>query len=376
MKYFFSFQKALFLISFPTLLQAQIKENPSNSENSLLQSRKHKIGFFFVGNYNYGLSKNTDASGKYKPDAESNNDFSLRYARLNGTFHLNPKWQANFLFNLADFKHNNLKYRVLEIASVTYKHSPYLNLRFGQFRPYFGVENTYIAQNQKSDYRTNSYLLMGASHWQSFQIGASLYGEIHLGSIPLKYYFNAYNGNGKNKPADDDAYKNFSTRLEYEVLKGFTLGANYATTKYKGKPTRVFTFDLQTEHQLAKQLKFITESQYAKGHNMKEIKNQGVDKSTVDNYQFQNWYVTSLFHYDTQQDFLKALEFSYRYEDVNAIQKLNNHQITHTPFLSFLFEENNSLKASVGAKFNRYKSKNMNFTPNEDSFIFQLQFNY
>jgi hypothetical protein len=99
---------------------------------------------------------------------------------------------------IADFK-NDPKSRVLENAYLKYTFNPKLALTVGQFRPWFGIEETYPIDIIKSLDWSNQYTEFGKLGWTSFQIGMSATGQLQLGEIPFQYAVSVVNGNGKTR---------------------------------------------------------------------------------------------------------------------------------------------------------------------------------
>ncbi len=78
----------------------------------------------------------------------------------------------------------------------------------------------------------------GNNGWQSFQIGAAVFGSLSDLKIPLKYYYSFVNGNGKNQVADSDNAKHHMFRLEYKLGKYLNLGGNVGFRVGMGNPLR------------------------------------------------------------------------------------------------------------------------------------------
>lgn len=345
------------------------KENFKPEEN---------LGFLFIGGYAFGIDDKTSGKGTYIPVNEklASSNFYLKYARIKGTFKISPKVQANLLLNLADFKNKEISKKILEIASVTYKHSKELNMRIGQFRPYFGIENTYGVTKHKSYGWGENYKLLGKSNWQSFQIGASVYGDLSEQNVPLKYYLNVYNGNGKNSEIDNDSNKTFSSRLTLTAIPNVEIGANYATTNYKGENVKAIAFDFLTKHKLINKLKLNTEFSYAYGNNLRDVTKAKVTGKNIDNYKFVGWFFTPQLIYDVNSKDIKSLEFSCRYESIYDNLEINKNLFTGiSPMISLNLS--NNLKTSLVGVFNRYDKNNIAEEKVDTSYMMiQLKFDY
>lgn len=341
--------------------------------------KNNSFNFVLIGGYSAALSDSTDSNGGYValPKDYSNNGFYLRYARFSGKFAVTPRIEAEFLVNLADFKASNVSTRVLESASATYKLNPFFNFRIGQFRPYYGIENLYAVQFQKSYYRSNTYLLMSNCNWQSFQQGASVYGSLSPLKIPLKYYFNVYNGNGKNKDLDDNKSKNFSTRLETDFSKNFILGLNFATSRLYGKQVGAFMADLQTSNPLGKHFTLNTESTFAYGNNTYDAQLHSATTDQVNDYKFRSFYILPMVQYALKTKNVDALEFSFRYENMYSnLSAEKNLRSTYTPMLSVLFAADYASKISVAAVIDDYDKHRIGTKLYHDSQFLVLQFQF
>ncbi|MXV38073.1 hypothetical protein GO491_05195 [Flavobacteriaceae bacterium Ap0902] len=358
------------------------QENEEVTSNSLLNSiqtyKPHgKFGFFLIGGYSFGLNDHTSATGKYiENDEEASNNFYLKYARVNGAFQITPKIKANLLLNLADFQREDLSRRVLEIASVTYAHDKAFNVKVGQFRPYFGIEDTYGIANHKSYTWSNAYSVMGNSQWQSFQMGVSIYGDLNENNIPIKYYLNAYNGNGKNRITDNDSNKNLSSRLVLTAIPGVEIGANYAFAKHLEEDVNAAAFDFKTSHGLSSQLALNTEFSYAFGHNIGDAIRQGITNEFIDDYKFRGWYFIPELVLAMNSPHIQSLELSCRYESLYTnLEEDKNKRTTITPMIGMNI--GNNFKTSLVVIIDQYdKEQPTNGLMDTTWMQLQLQFNY
>ena len=244
------------------------KESPQPEDKKVnFLDKKVSYAMLFVGDYANTLSSNVDINGNHTTDGSgSNNGFYLRYARLQAKFDIN-EIAVQILVNLADFK-NNPQTRVLELANVKYKLNSYFTVQVGQFRPYFGLEDLYPADILKSHNWSNQYTLFGNNGWQSFQIGAALFGSLSDKKIPLKYYYSFVNGNGKNQVGDDNNAKNHMLRLEYKLTKHLNLGTNAGYSRFDGQSVSVYGADLQFEKKLNLNWYFAMDTEYKRGSNL------------------------------------------------------------------------------------------------------------
>lgn len=360
-------------------VRAQTKSAADSSVNGTNFFKKNvTVNALIVGNYAVSLTDSVGINGIHSlKDSAINNGFNLRYVRVSGRFQITPRFDANVLVNLSEFK-NDPQGKVLENAFMRYKLNDYVNLQFGQFRPFFGIEDLYGVEQHKSYYWSNQYNAFNRSNWMSFQLGAAFYGSLKPINIPLKYYFTVYNGNGRNVELDNDNSKDFSMRLESEILKGFTVGANFATTNFKRKNVGAYTFDLQTFHKLNNNWDLETESSYAYGYNLRDFMDAKVDVDKIKNYRMHGLYVLPLLRYNIHKPGWKGVELSCRYENLLENIDINpNPRTTIVPMVSFLFADNHAAKFSLVGIIDRYKHKmpgTNKYSQNQLLAQFQLRF--
>ena len=337
-------------------------------------TKKFTPGFLIVGDYNVSGTDNVGFNGIHSPvDSVVSNGFTLRYVRFSANYQLNNKFSLGLLANLADFNADT-KTKVLENAFVLYKHNKYLNVQLGQFRPYFGIEDRYPVEMHKSYYWSNQYGAFGRNNWMSFQVGIALFGSLEPKKIPLSYYFTVYNGNGKNMAVDNDNYKTFALRMEYEVIKKWMLGLNLARAGAKNGNYNALAIDLNTKNNLSDKWDVESESSFASGSNIRSFISSSVAEKRPEDYRMKGFYVLPLLRYKALKPNLYAIEFSTRYEnfDENLKQGSNLRQ-TITPMLSFVFLEKNAAKLSLIGVIDNYK-RNIPGTASYDQVQYMAQF--
>jgi hypothetical protein len=341
-------------------------------------NRKFTTAVFFVGRYNVSMDKNVDFKGMHHtdPDDAVGNSFDLKYVRLQGVFHVNDKISANILVNLADFK-SDPEGKVLENAYVKYAYNKYVNVLFGQFRPYFGLEDVFAFQLENSYDWSNQYNLFGLSGWQSFQLGAAFTGSLIDSKIPLSYYFSIYNGNGKNKVSDNNDQKNYTLRFEYN-FKDMRLGVNGGSSRLGDKRGYAYGIDAQADYVFSPLFEITGDAEYKRGTNFSQFYVTQQPVPNLDNFQMQGFYIVPKLRFNHNRPRVRALEASFRYEilDPNMSLSGNSYQ-TYTPMLSIVGSGDYQAKISIVGVFNRVKN-NVPNTSHYDSnlFITQIQVHF
>jgi phosphate-selective porin len=356
-------------------------DTSQSTGNALIEKAKEKKITFsglLLTRYTQSLTNGVDVNGKQNniADSISTSAFSLRRVRLQARAQVNDRVEATLLLNLSDFQGNPVN-KVLEIACVKYHFNDYLNLQAGQFRPYWGKEDMYAEDLLQTLEWSNGYNAFGANGWQSFQVGASVFGEFKNLKIPVKYYVGVFNGNGKNQPADNDNGKLFPARLEFKILPTTTLGINGGVGKDHREKVWAYNFDMEHVVKLSEKLSMYLQSEFRKGINNSlycaiapPLKTEPITK-----YQVADFYVLPNLVYRFNNAQVKSVELSTRYENLNLDESHNgNVRQSIIPMLSTTFAQDYFLRLELGLVIDKYKRDIENTTQYSSTrFICQLQ---
>jgi len=333
----------------------------------------------FQARYTASLKENVDVEGlHHTEETATNNSFSLKYMRVQVKSQISKRVEVVALANLADFK-NDPKTRVLENAYLRYSFNSKVAITVGQFRPWFGIEETYPVDIIKSLEWSNQYTEFGKNGWTSFQIGASVGGTLPLGSLPLQYAFSVVNGNGKNQLADKDNGKQFMTRLVFDVSKknALNIGVNAGAGKVFEKSVFALGIDATTDIILAPKwnLDMQVEAKQAINHNLYYSLDVADRLPNIAEYQMRGFYFLPNLRYEIDYRNLKAIEVSCRYEylDTDFRQNSNPRQ-TLIPMVSLEFLKNYGARIQMGMQIDAYKHSIANTNRhNGNLFILQVQ---
>src|SRR5690606_12862083 len=267
-------------------------QNDSLIDDYSNYKRNYKLNALVVGRYTASLNNDIDYKGKHYNDEESeelvDNSFEMQYVRLSTTFYINDRISTSILVNLAEFKSENLSGKVLENAFVSYHHNSYFNIMLGQFRPFFGLEDLYPFQLGNSYSWSNQYFLFGKNGWQSFQVGAAVYGSLE--SKILSYYFTVYNGNNRNKIGDNDNSKNLTLRLEYRPVSVIKIGWNGGIARYEKQKAYAFGIDGQFHQPLGNRFYLDINAEYKKATNFEEYRISQEPFQKLEDYNMEGFY--------------------------------------------------------------------------------------
>jgi hypothetical protein len=332
----------------------------------------------FQARYSFSGHQDIDLNGLHHVDGKAiYNDFDVKRARLQFAAKISDRTDVVLLINLADFK-SDPKNKVLENAYITYKMHPYLNFKMGQFRPAFGLEDMYPVDVIKSMDYSNQYAAFGINGWQSFQIGASVFGAVS-GALPVKYEFTIANGNNRNQVMDNDNGKHFSSRVELGIQKSLNikLGLNGGLALVAGNRAYASGIDLSTTIPLGKKwsIEIETEAKQGNNHTLFNGLDSAVRDGGLGSYQMRGMYFLPNLRYAINYHRLSSIELSCRYEYFDKDFKHSGSQReTFTPMLSAEFLKAYNARIQVGVNIDRYPSNRPGSTQyNNSLFILQVQ---
>lgn len=340
---------------------------------------KLQVKGLFQARYLVSGTKNVDVNGLHHSDGSgTDNNFMVKYMRVQMRAQISKRTEVAVLANLADFK-SDPKTKVLENAYLKYTFSPKLAITVGQFRPWFGIEETYPIDIIKSLDWSNQYLEFGKLGWASFQIGVAATGETTLGEMPFSYSLSVVNGNGKNQVVDNDNGKQYATRLVFGLSKkyGVNLGLNGGIGEVMKKQVHALGIDLTGNVSFGRRwnLDMQLEAKQAINHNIYYSLEESARTSKLSDYLVRGIYFLPNLRYEVNYFNLSAFELSCRYEYIDPNYKLNaNARQTYTPMFGLEFLKNYGARIQLGLQLDRYKKQTENTSEfNKNLFIVQVQ---
>ena len=371
----------ILLLLFVQHLKAQdtLTVTTTNTEMVLVEDAKKeypkfKVGGVFQARYLDSFKNGVDVEGlQHSSGTYVRNTYEVKRMRVSMNANLTKNLSVVTLINLADFK-SDPKTRVLENAYAQYAVSKYIRYQVGQFRPSFGMEDSYAVDIVKSIDFSNSYYLMGSNGWQSFQIGAAITGAVDLGKVPFHYSISMTNGNGKNK-IDNNNGKHYAGRFYFDLDKknafrlGFSAGAGdeFGQSIYAFGLEGTYTINFNKKWSLdfqAESVRAINQSLYFSTAEADRLGN-------LSDYILQGVYVIPNLRYEIGHEHLQAIDLSIRYEYLDANIELNsNPRQSWIPMFNIEFLKNYGARLQIGAQIDNYK-KNI---PNTKTYNANLAF--
>ncbi len=339
---------------------------------------KRSIGFagLLQTRFLASLSDEVDVNGKNFNSSSANkntNAFLLKRVRLQVKGNVNDHFAANIMFNFAEFSSVPTN-KVLENAYVKYTLSKHFNIQAGQFRPFFGIEDALPVDVIRTFDYSNQYYAFGASGWQSFQIGVSVFGDVtSKGDMPIRYYAGIYNGNNRNEANDNDDAKNFYGRMEAELAKKLIVGINAAVGSLGNGKGDAWGADIVTTQKLGRNWQFSLSGEYKNGTNLALFNTMTTAEQHLKNVRMQGFYLFPILRYNTNLPRLRGIEFSSRYEHLDLNYKLDkNTRQSIIPNISLVFADDFYAAIQTGVSINLY-DQNIPLTSTYNSNLYYLQ---
>jgi len=381
--HYFLLIKRYLLFIFTLISPVLTSQTPDSAQKKLpaevIKYPQLQIRGLFQARYLVAMKKDVDVNGIHHADGSgTSNDFMVKYMRVQLRAQISKRAEVTVLANLADFK-NDPKSKVLENAYVKYTFNTKLAITVGQYRPGFGIEETYPIDIIKSLDWSNQYTEFGKLGWTSFQIGLSATGQLELGEIPLQYAVSIVNGNGKNQVNDNDNGKQYSTRLVFCLSKKYSvnLGINGGIGEVVSRKIYAVGIDgsslvhFNSKWSLDMQL----EVKQATNHLLYFAVSPELRTESPDQYLIRGVYFLPNLRYEVNHRNLRTFELSCRYEYLDTNFRLNsNPRQTISPMFGLEFLKNYGARIQLGVQFDRYKNNIANTTQfSNDLFIVQVQ---
>ncbi|MHC5202437.1 porin [Myroides sp. LJL119] len=338
---------------------------------------KFKVGGVFQARFLDNFKKGVDIDGLQHTQGEfTSNSFDIKRMRVSMNARISENLEVVALVNLADFK-SDPKTKVLENAYAKYTVNRYLQITVGQFRPLFGMEDTYSVDIVKSIDYSNSYYLFGANGWQSFQIGAAISGSVDLGKIPMSYGVSVTNGNGKNT-TDNDNGKHYSTRLLFNLDKDLKFHVGVSAGLGETHKEQIYAVAAEAQIVVPLHERWSLEIQSEAKQGLNQNLYFSIDPQTrvgvLDDYVMKGFYVLPNFRYEIGRKHFQAVEFAMRYEYLDANSKLDsNPRQSWVPMLSLEFLKDYGARIQIGMQIDNYKH-NIKNTKTYNSNLAFIQF--
>lgn len=341
----------------PAETAAQPPLRDTTAKKAMVPEKKLQLSGMMILRYGWSPDKQVDVNGLHHTATTgySTQGFAVRRVRLAARAILGPRAEAALLFNATDFS-GDPKNKVLENAFLKYHFNDYLNLQVGQFRPFFGREDLYPEEQLETLEWSNQYYAFGANGWQSFQQGATFFGKVRLGNIPLSYYLGVINGNGRNVAMDNNRGKLFPARIEAALRPQTRLAVNGGLGSESGARTWALAADIDHRMQLADRWALRLQAEYKTGFNSSLFFGDTALVKIQRDYRISGHYVLPYLSYAINKGSVQSAGFSMRWETLDASQcSDNNRRNTCMPMLCLQLCDPCPMRVEVGAIINDFQ---------------------
>lgn len=335
-----------------------------------------KFKGLFQSRFTSSLTKDVDVNGLHHEEGKfTSNSFAIKYMRVQVQAAISKRTEVVALVNLADFK-SDPKTKVLENAYIKYSFGPQLGITVGQFRPWFGIEETHPVDVLKTLEWSNQYSEFGKNGWTSFQLGISAGGKTNLGKMPFQYALSVVNGNGKNQIADNNSGKQYMARVVGALSQkyGINLGLNGGLGDVSAGSVYAWGLDVTSSIPLARKwfLETQIEGKQALNHALHAATENAGD---LGDYRMRGLYVLPNLRYEIKYKNLGSIEASCRYEYLDPnFHIASNPRQTYTPMIGLEFLKNYGARIQLGVQMDRYKHQSSNTTTHDRNlFVIQVQ---
>ena len=197
----------------------------------------------------FTLNGYAQAGWDYDSESDPNNEFTVRRIILMGDYRINDHWNA---FIMTEFKAMSL-----HEYWVNYRPTPWMNIKLGQFKTPFTLENPISPAVMEMITQMSAptlWMVGGGSPLMmpggaGRDLGLTVYGDA---GRYVSYDLAVMNGAGRNR-SDDNSWKDFVGRLTLHPVKGLDLSGSVILGKgslatvaahdddYQGPPTGNYT---------------------------------------------------------------------------------------------------------------------------------------
>ena len=158
---------------------------------------------------------------EYHDQSDPNNDFKLNKLIIMSKLRITDNWSAFAMFDFKGF--------TLQELWTNYSVKPWLNIKLGQFKTPFSIENPLspsILETVDQPSLATSYMVMGSGLMMpkgaGRDIGLTVYGDA---GRYVSYDLAVMNGAGRGR-SDDNSWKDFVARLTLHPLKCLDVSAS------------------------------------------------------------------------------------------------------------------------------------------------------
>lgn len=298
------------------------------------------------------LTDSVDVQNTFLAEPLQNN-FRLRRLEIRADMKLNENWSGVVRLQLPQLKSsavggNISAGNVIELAYAEYKTNDKLQVRFGQFKIPYELDELISHEDLRMIDRGTTSALLVKNNQASYQAGIMLFGTFLKEKTPLTYYFAAVNGNSRSANYDDNNQKNLVERIEFSPVKSFRIGINTQQT-FLNDTTHTVSYgaDVQYIRNISAKTQLILEGQYITGSNFTEYTADVSDTTStvipdITDYSLGGFLGQALVRFDIEKNWCKTFEIGSKYEKTDPLVDFEGDAFsTITGNIGFIFLPDN-----------------------------------
>ncbi|MBC8045735.1 MAG: hypothetical protein H7Y00_02980 [Fimbriimonadaceae bacterium] len=329
------------IIQFSSNLFAQNSEstfNPTIRMKGLVQSR-----------FESSLTDSVDVQNKFNADPVNNN-FRLRRLELRADIKLNDKWSGVIRMQLPQLKSTSTSNygNVIELAYGEYRANDALQIRFGQFKTPYELDELTSHEDLRMIDRGTTSVLIVSNNQASYQPGLMVFGNFLKDKTPLNYYLALVNGSSRALPYDDNSQKNLVGRIEFSPVKGIRIGISGQEIFLNDSTnTTSYGADLQLIKNISEKTKLIVEGEYIVGSNITAFV-ADTTAPAIDENNLSGYFAQALFKIDINKSWCKTFEVGAKYENTDPLIDVDDNAFsTITGNIGFTFLPDNTARLQL-----------------------------
>ncbi|HMU68907.1 MAG TPA: porin [Chitinophagales bacterium] len=326
-------------------VQAQTTEqafSPSIKVKALIHSR-----------FEASLTDSIDVAGKYFANPVTTN-FRMRRIELRTDIKLNDKFSGVVRVQLPELKGSSVG-KVIELAYMDYKYNDMLNVRFGQFKSPFELDEQTSHEDLRMIDRGPTSVMFVNNSLASYQPGAMVFGTFMKSKTPLSYYLAFVNGSNRAVNNDDNSQKNIVGRLEFVPIKGVKIGANAQQIYTKDTSGLSYGGDLSIIRDLNDKMKLIVEGEYITGYQVNDF-NADTTGLEIGDYTMGGYFGQVLLRSELNKSWCKTFEVGGKYEHTDPNTTVDDNAFnTITGGIGFIFTPDNMARLQLNIVHTDYE---------------------
>jgi len=310
-----------------------------------------KVKALVHSRFEASLTDSIEVLNRYNAVAVGAN-FRVRRAELRTDIKLTERFAGVVRIQLPELEGSNIG-RTIELAYMEYNWNNALNVRAGQFKMPFELDELTSHEDLRMIDRGTTRDIFVLNNLASYQPGVMVFGTFMKEKSPLNYYLAVANGSNRSVILDDNTQKNVVLRLEYSLIKGLRIGANVQNISTQNQNANAYGADVSFQKNLTPKTKLILEGEYIQGINTTSFTKAIVDDTTaaeflINDYVLDGYFAQALLKFNINKPWCKIFEVGGKFEntDPNTLIESNDYS-TITGNIGFTFLSENMARLQL-----------------------------